>query len=266
MTVNSTAISRILTAFNSRGGSGSLVVRLVLVAAVLMLNSLAHARTIYYHGVIAPPVYKESRPHYGNAVGGLTYSDNCFGHADPSAEDGFAGCLGMIGNARHAPVQFGSFSIEKPVTVEVAKRDTRHLPKSVQQGKVVIPLTDPSTDSSGQSIYQSLSAIAPDQGWKNRELSGVAVLRDGSVLHTCARDWYNVGQKTFPSHCLATFKDEKASASGPFTFRCPPAYKDLCHTEMVGAYVGSITDQAYADRVFAKNGFSKPGDLSLIHI
>lgn len=223
-------------------------------------SSVALADTINYHGVVAPPTYDHKGPHYGNAPSSITYSANCFGHPDPSADDGFAGCLGMIGNARYAPKQFGAFSIEKPAPVAAEKRDVRYLPKEVKQGQEVIPIVDPSIAANGKSIYQSLSARAAGEGWTNREMTGIAVLRDGGILHTCARDWYNVGEKIFPSHCLATIKNTKPSSIGPFTFRCPRGYRDLCHTEMVGAYVGTITDQDYADRVFAANGFSKPGE------
>ncbi len=237
-----------------------LIKTFLIVALFAIGNSQAHARKIYYHGVISPPVYDHTGPHYANAVSGITYSPDCFGQPDPSADDGFSGCLGMLGNAKYAPKQFGAFSIEKPASVAKEQRNTRHLPKSVPQGREVIPISDPTIDASGRSIYQDLTEKAPDQGWKNREMSGIARLRDGSVLHTCARDWYNVGTKKFPSHCVTSFVDKKARAQGPFSFNCPAGYKDLCHTEMVGAYVGSISNQNYADSVFASSGFSKPGE------
>lgn len=233
---------------------------LLLFALVTLCHSVTHARTIYYHGVITPPLHDISGPHYNNAESGIIYSPDCFGQPDPSADDGYSGCLGMLGNGRHVPEQFGAFSIEKPVTVAKQKRNKRHLPKSLPQGQEVIAISDPSLAANGRSIYNELTAKSKEQGWTNREMSGIARLRDGSLLHTCARDWYNVGKKIFPTHCLTTFTNDKASAKGPFSFRCPAGYKDLCHTEMVGAYVGSISNQSFADRVFAKSGFSKPGE------
>lgn len=232
--------------------------RVCMIVAATLVAATANARTIYYHGVVAAPEMDYEKPNYGNTPGGLTFSGDCFGLNDPSANDGFPGCLGLLGNAKYAPVQFGAFSLEKPVTVSEEKRDLRHLPRSVNQGKAVIPFVDPSVDDAGQSIYKRLSESA--KGWTNREMTGLAALRDGSVLHTCARDWYNVGQKVFPSHCLTdSIGTDKAVAKGPHLFRCPAGYGNLCHTEMLGAYVGSISDQAYADKVFASTGFSQPG-------
>ena len=166
--------------------------------------------------------------------------------------------LGLIGRPRHAPRQFGAFSIEPPAVVALEDRTRQYWNKQLPKGLEVLPVFDPRVRATGSSIFEELKSTA--SSWVNREMIGAAVLPDGSLLHTCAHDWYNVAETQFPSHCLSFPNPVAPGAVGPFSFSCGNADLILCHAQQVSTYVSLISDQNFSDRVFAAIGFSQPGE------
>ncbi len=212
-----------------------------------------------YEGAIAPTQYHYTQPRLQYSPGGLTYSHDCFGRTDPSPADEFPGCLGMVGHPAYAPIQFGAFSVEPPRRIPESEQSSLGFPVTMPTGTEVIAMMDPSVNARGQSIFSSLAQSAVE--WENREIKGVEVLPDGSLLHTCAHDWYNAGNVEFPSHCLARSTNPNAPvASGPYNITCLPPYQRLCRTQQTAAYVGVIGSVGFSDRIFAQAGFSDRGE------